>query len=190
MLAELIRNTRSIRSFDNTKRIDAALLNNFIEDVRFTASSMNLQPLKYHIVSSFEDCDAVLPMTRWAARLKDYDGPKGKDAPAAYITVCLDTDISDNMQLFLRDVGIVAWTICMLACEKGIGACMIGSFDKEGYSDYFSLPANIKPNLVIALGYPTEQPVLEDVTDQVYYYRDEKNIHHVPKRKAEDMIIK
>jgi hypothetical protein len=45
--------------------------------------------------------------------------------------------------------------------------------------------------LVIALGYPAESVVIEDVTEQgkIEYWRDEKGIHYVPKRKIRDLII-
>jgi len=45
--------------------------------------------------------------------------------------------------------------------------------------------------LVIALGKPVETVVLEDLpTDgSIRYYRDAQQVHHVPKRSLQDLIV-
>jgi len=41
---------------------------------------------------------------------------------------------------------------------------------------------------LIALGYISEESVVEDMKDTVKYWRDENEVIHVPKRKLEDII--
>ena len=41
---------------------------------------------------------------------------------------------------------------------------------------------------VIALGYKAEKSVVEDMEDSVKYWRDEKQVLHVPKRKLQDIL--
>ena len=190
MLRDIIIKARSVRSFDTSRTIDNKTLRSFIDTARLTASSCNLQPLKYCISSNKESNDFIFSGTRWAGLLKDYSGPDESFRPSAYIVICLDTDISANEKMFLRDVGIAAQTIDLLAAELGIGCCMLGSFDTDGIASHFQLPSNIRPELLLALGYPAEFPVLEDECGSVAYYRDENNVHHVPKRKTKDIIIK
>ena len=74
--------------------------------------------------------------------------------------------------------------------DMGIGACMIGSFDKQKATELFNLPSNIKPRLMIALGRPKETVEIVDIKDgDVKYYRDGKFKHFVPKRTTNELII-
>lgn len=45
--------------------------------------------------------------------------------------------------------------------------------------------------LVVALGKPVEQVVLEDVGNdgEIRYWRDNEDVHHVPKRRIDDITI-
>ena len=46
------------------------------------------------------------------------------------------------------------------------------------------------PNLILALGKPDEMIALETAKDgDIGYYRDENNLHHVPKRSLKDILI-
>jgi hypothetical protein len=51
---------------------------------------------------------------------------------------------------------------------------------------------HFKIQLVIALGKPSEKVVIEDLEPggDIKYWRDENDIHHVPKRTLEELIIK
>ena len=99
--------------------------------------------------------------------------------------------IGSGTTRFLRDIGIAAQTILLGAVEKGLGGCMIGSFRKPELKELLSLPEEIEPNLVLALGKPAEKVVLTEVSadGDTTYYRDENDVHYVPKRKLEDLIL-
>ncbi len=189
MLHETVAAARSIRSFDTSKPIKREVLVSFVDTLRLIPASCNYQALKYLIVTDKEECDFMRANTRWAALLPDYNGPDSDHSPTAYMIICHDTLVTENETMYLKDVGIAAQTVNLLAREKGIGCCMIGSFNLSKVSEYFSLSENIKPKLTLALGYPDESPVCEDEEGSVAYYRDENNVHHVPKRKTKDLII-
>jgi hypothetical protein len=54
-----------------------------------------------------------------------------------------------------------------------------------------SLPDNIEPRYVLAIGYPIETVVIDDIiNDDCKYWRDENAVHHVPKRMLSEIIIK
>jgi len=46
-------------------------------------------------------------------------------------------------------------------------------------------------DLCIALGYPKEEVVLEDIAGDgdIHYYRDDNQVQHVPKKKLDDILI-
>ena len=189
MLHHIVSKARSIRSFDMTKPIGKQLLVSFVDTLRLIPASCNYQALKYLIITDKAECDFMRSQTRWAALLPNYNGPDSDHSPTAYIVICHDTSVTENETMYLKDVGIAAQTLNLLAREQGIGCCMIGSFNIPEVSKYFKLADNIKPKLTLALGYPDEYPVVEDETGSVEYYRDENNVHHVPKRKTKDLII-
>ncbi len=190
MLNELLRNNRSYRSFDESVKIPEEALLGFIDNARISSATMNLQPLKYRIVTRDDEVSAVLANTRWAAALDIKLPPEGH-APTAFIIVCHDNGVTPFKPIFLKDVGICSEIIMLSAAEAGYGGCMIGSADTERIKEILSLPEALAPQLVLALGKPDETVVLEDAEDgNVKYYRDENNIHHAPKRTLEDIIVK
>lgn len=68
---------------------------------------------------------------------------------------------------------------------------MIGNFNAGEIRDGLSMPDYLHPMLVIALGKPAETIVLTEVGEDgnTAYYRDENDVHYVPKRKLEDILI-
>ena len=190
---DLVKCCRSVRRFDNSRPLPSELLEKIAAPVRFAPSSRNLQPLKFYICTDQALCREIRPNTKWGAQLNDYNGPEPDEDPTAYIAICLDTEISDNEAMFTRDVGICAQTIVLAAACEGVGACMIGSYNSGEISRLFALDEKIKPRLLIALGYPSpkENIVLEDESEEhgVFYYRTPDGTHHVPKRKAENIIF-
>ena len=130
----------------------------------------------------------ILKVSCEAADIKlPYDGKH----PTAFIIICQDTDVDANLNRFLRDVGLVAQTMILGAVEKGLGGIMIGSFHAGKVTEIMSMPENIHPMLVLAFGEPAEEIILHEVDpeDSIGYYRDENDVHHVPKRKLSDIVL-
>lgn len=186
---ELVKKSRSIRSFESGTIIPRETLLELVELARSCPAAMNLQPLKYRLVSEAEECAALLKETRWAASLTQKLPPVGQE-PSGFIVICHDTTVTPLKPLFTLDVGIVAQTMMLGACERGFGGCIIGSAAEERLSAVLGLPSHLVPVLVLGLGVPAETVVLEDAQNgAVKYYRDENNVHHVPKRPLDELII-
>lgn len=68
---------------------------------------------------------------------------------------------------------------------------MIGSFDRDALDEKLNFPKDFDIKLILALGFPAEEITLEDMFENgsCAYYRDECGVHHVPKRKLNDMIF-
>ena len=192
MLRDLVLKNRSYRGYDESYQFSREELQEFVDMARLTAASANIQPLKYHLACEQELVAQIQPLTRWAGSLPQLDLPYPGTRPTAFITICQDMSISSNPTSFLSDVGITAQTILLAAAEKGLGGCMIGSFDKEALKVLLKLHENIEPKLVLALGKPAEEIILVEPKEDgsVKYYRsDDGKTHYVPKRKLEDIIL-
>ncbi|MBQ9806665.1 MAG: nitroreductase family protein [Clostridia bacterium] len=190
MFKDLVMASRSYRSFDESVKITREELCRWVDHARLAPSSINLQMLKFRIVYKSEESAAVLPLTRWAGKLKDIKLPPVGHAPTAYIVICADTNVIASAESFAKDVGICAQTIMLAAAESGFGGCMIGSFSPDALSSTLGLSQNLIPQLVLALGKPDETVEITDAAEDgsVTYYR-ENGIHFVQKRALEDLIV-
>lgn len=191
MLKELVIKNRSYRGFDENYSFTREQLEGYVDLTRYTASSVNAQPLKYKIVFEKNEVEAVRPLTRWARALPDMVLPHPNMHATAFIIICQDTDISPNLARYQKDIGIVAQTITLAAVEDGLGGCMIGNFTPDEVKETLNLAENLTPMLIIALGKPAEEIVIKEIDngESTKYYRDENDIHYVPKRKLKDILI-
>jgi nitroreductase len=188
MLKNLVLRNRSYRRFDQSARISSATLHDLLDLVRLIPSGRNIQPLKYLVVSSVGTCAEVFPCLSWAGYLNDWDGPEDGERPAAYVVMLADTAIASNCGI---DPGIAAQTLLLGAVEHGLGGCIVATIRREDLKKLLGIPAQFDVLYVIALGKPVETVIVEPMGSDgdVKYWRDEKNVHHVPKRSLSDLII-
>ncbi len=180
---EAILSRRSIRRF-NQKQIPIELLKKFVNAARLAPSAANLQPLEYYIVNKKELCGKIFKTLSWAGYIKPKWTPNESERPTAYI-IPIVTDTSNKW--YVRDVSLASENIVLAAEEEGIGSCIICKVDKDRLREILKVPKEIIIDSVIALGYKAEISVVEDYVDSVKYWRDEKDIMHVPKRKLDDI---
>lgn len=188
MLEKLVRKNRSIRRFHQYEAIQTSTLKDLINLARLSASAGNQQPLKYIISNTRETNAEIFACLVWANYLKDWPGPSEGERPSAYIIVLADTKKNKYSHF---DQGIAAQSIMLGATEKGLGGCIIGSIDRKKIRTIFDIPKEYDISIILALGKPKEKVVIEEMkADKDHkYWRDENNVHHVPKQKLEDIII-
>lgn len=188
MFKELVLKNRSYRRFDQSKKISKETLLEFVDIARNSATGRNLQTLKYYISADLSQNAKIYPTLAWAGYLKDWDGPIEGERPSAYIVMLEDMLIGKNL---VHDQGIAAQTILLAAVEKGLGGCMIYSIKRKEFAEILNLPEHLEVVLVVALGVPVEEVVVEPMpaNGDVKYWRDENQVHHVPKRSLKDIVI-
>jgi nitroreductase len=186
---DLVLKNRSYRRFDNSYKLESSFLTSLIDLTRFTPSAANLQPLKYHISTETDLNQQIFECLAWAGYISDWDGPAVEEQPTGYITILLDESIKKDADC---DHGIAAQTILLGAAEKDISGCIIASIKKEKLMKVLNLADHLKVLLVLALGKGKEEIILEDVKpgSDIRYWRDKQEVHHVPKRMLEDIIIR
>ena len=191
MIKDLIKKNRSVRGYDNSRDVTIEELREMVDCARLSASSVNMQPLKYILVNTVDGKARVLKQVSFAAKLSTLKLPHKGNEPMAYIVICQDEQISKSETGFLRDVGIAAQSITLAAAELGLGACMLGYFSPDKLRQALDLSENLKPQLVISLGKSVEDVRIVEIEEgeSTDYYRDEAGIHYVPKRKLDDVII-
>lgn len=190
MLKDLVKNNRSHREFAADSAISKELLTEWVSHANLCPAAMNLQTLKYKLICDKAGVAALMPLTRWASNLDKKLPPEGH-GPAAFVVICHDEDIAPQRPIFMIDAGICAQTIMLAATEAGFGGCIIGSADPTEVKKQLALPQNLTPVIILGLGRPEDNIVLTAPVDgSVKYYRDENNVHYVPKRPLEEIIVK
>jgi len=194
MIKDLLLINRSYRRFHQQMPIEYGTLIEFINLARLSPSPRNLQAFKFVISNSIEMNSKIFPTLAWAGYLSDWDGPEEGERPSAYLVILGDKTIStdftkDYMQM---GAGIVAQSMLIGAAEQGIGGCMIASIQRKKLQEILNLDDSFDIILVLALGKPKEIVVIDDVdqSGNIKYWRDTEQIHHVPKRRIEDLVIK
>ncbi len=188
MIDDLIRKNRSCRRFYQDHAVDRDTLEGLVNLARLSASAGNLQPLKYILSREPEMNADIFPCLAWAGYLKEWQGPKEGEQPSAYIVLLTDTRISRDAGC---DHGIACQSILLGARERGLAGCIIGAVKRKRLRDILQIPQYLEILMVIALGKPREVTVIETVDSDggIEYWRDEKGVHHVPKRKLTDIIL-
>ena len=193
MIKDLIKKARTFRRFKEKKEISKDTLTEIVDCARLSASPRNQQALKFMLVNDTEKRKEIFKHTAWAGALKDWKGPTEGERPAAYILIFDDLSIIPDAKKRWQEAasGIAAQSMVLAAAEKGIGACIIAAVNRKAIIKYLKTESHLDLLLVIALGESDETVKLEEMKpdDSSDYYRDEHDVHHVPKRVIDEILI-
>lgn len=178
-LYELILSRRSIRQF-KPEPVSRDILKKLVNAARLAPSGANLQPLEFIVVDDKELRKLLFPCLKWAAYIAPEGDPKPGHEPTAYIIVLVNLQVRDEG--YERDVGAAVENMILAALEEGIGSCWIASADRDKIQEMLKIPVNYKIDSLLVLGYPDEEPKVEEMKESIKYWKDKKGRLHVPKR--------
>ncbi|MBQ9469333.1 MAG: nitroreductase family protein [Bacteroidales bacterium] len=187
-ILELSQQSRSYRRFHQERPVERELLEQLVGLVPHCPSARNMQPLKFVLSHTVNRNALIFPTLVWAGYLRAWPGPAEGERPSAYIVMLEDLQLSRSSEV---DQGIAAQTIMLGAAERGLGGCMVAAFKREHLVQVLQLPSHLRPVLVLALGYPSEQVRIVPMPADgcVEYYRDEHGVHYVPKRSLAELLV-
>ncbi len=160
-MEDLFKRRRSIRRFQDKPVTDETLAE-LLEAVRYSPSWGNLQCWELVVVRGAED----------KKKLAGLLSPKNpatlctETAPVV-IAVCgnpLRSGYYKGEQQtryqhwFMYDLGALSQTLCLKACEMGLGTVIVGSFDHKAAEELLSVPRGVELIALIPLGYPDHEP--------------------------------
>lgn len=190
-LRRIIIAARTVRRFRENDPVSVTTLERLVELTRYCHSGRNAQPLRYVTVSDGKMREKVFPTLKWAGYFSDWDGPEVGERPAAYLIQCLDTRYGKDC---LCDDGLQLEAISLGMQTLGLGGCIIKAFNAPLLSEILGIDARFQPRYVLAIGYPIEEVMIEDMNGDedadFRYFRTADGVHHVPKRPLSELIIR
>lgn len=179
---EAIESRRSIRRFTQ-QPIPGEILDKIIEVSRLYAPARNVQTIRFALVAKKENTDRVFSFLKWAGYLPDFTITE-QQRPTAYIVLC-----AENPGTCQFEVGAASTNVMLAAREFGLQSCCLLSFQAQPLRELLQLTENLKPAMVIALGYPEQESrVVPQVTD-CKYYETPDGVLNVPKLSKEQVLI-
>lgn len=190
--SDLVAKNRSYRRFFQEHDIPLETLRQLVGFARLSPSAGNVQPLKYLLSTNQDQNALIFSHLAWASELKDWRGPQEGERPSAYVLILGDKRLKPTFGYGHVDHGIAAQTILLGATELGLGGVIIGSIRKDELTQKLALGPDLEILLVLALGKPKEEIVIEPLGDggNTAYWRDKEQRHHVPKRALDDLIVR
>ena len=179
---EAIESRRSIRRFTQ-QPISVEILEKLIEVSRLYASGRNFQPIRFGIVAKKENTDKVFPLLKWAGYLPGFAITE-QQRPTAYVVLCAEDPTACQF-----DVGAASTSIMLAAREYGLQSCCIMSFQPQPLRQLLQLPEELKPAMVIALGYPEQHSRAVPQETDCKYFETPDGVLNVPKLSKEQVLI-
>lgn len=149
-LSEAIYERRSVRKYTD-RPIDRAVVEQLLDAARWAPNGGNNNDWRFVVVTSPVQKKLLLQFA------------PGVDAmPAAIIVICIQPSqrqVKEAIRLMhMADAAIASQNIALAAHGLGIGSCIVVSFAEVALRTLLDLPDEVKPYILVTLGYPDETP--------------------------------
>ena len=160
-LMEIIKERRSIRKYEE-KDIPEELVSRVLDTVKWAPSWVNTQCWEVVVVK-----DKIIKEGLQATISKGNPAAKSIVAAPVVLAVCgrlgksgyykdkVSTKFGD---WYMFDVGLATQTICLAACDFGLGTVIVGLFDHDRAKEILNVPAGYELVVLIPMGYPAKTP--------------------------------
>ncbi|RJQ39831.1 MAG: nitroreductase family protein [Nitrospiraceae bacterium] len=153
-ILEAVKNRRSIRNFQK-KDIPEDLIDKLTESLIWAPSAGNLQSRKFYFIR-----DEAVKIKIAEAALN-----QGFIAQAPLVIVgCTDSHVAGKygergVTLYsIQDVACSIMAMMLVAFDNKLGTCWVGAFRENELTRILNLPMNLKPVVIIPVGYPSKNP--------------------------------
>jgi len=154
---ELIRTRWSPRALDPNGQVSEPALRAMLEAARWAPSHGNTQPARYLIGRRGDET---------YGRLLDLLSPRNRGwawASAVLVLGCVvTTNEKGPLPMPEYGAGLATENLVLQAVAEGVVAHQMGGFNKEGAKLVLSLPADVEPLVVIAIGTLGPPDLLDD----------------------------
>uniref|UniRef100_A0A7C3YRY0 Nitroreductase family protein n=1 Tax=candidate division WOR-3 bacterium TaxID=2052148 RepID=A0A7C3YRY0_UNCW3 len=162
---ECILTRRSIRKYKKEK-IPADLIRELLTAAMSAPSARNEQPWHFIVIDERKILDEIPKFHPYAQMLKE--------APLA-ILIAGDKKLTSYEGYLIQDCSAATQNLLLACHAQGLGAVWIGIYPREerikGIKNLLSLPEDILPVSLVAIGYPAEKKEAEN------RYKPER-VHH------------
>lgn len=154
-ILESVIKRRSIRNFQK-KQIPDKITDKLTDALIWAPSAGNLQSRKFYFIRD----EAVKRKVAEAALNQGFIA----EAPLV-IVGCTDSHISGKygergVSLYsIQDVACSIMAMMLVAFDNELGTCWVGAFREEEVARILNLPMNLKPVVIVPVGYPSKIPL-------------------------------
>jgi len=152
-LKQAIMERRSVRKYSQDP-IPSEIMTQIMELALYSPTASNMQAWNFVVIT---DSNQV-------GNLKKFS-PGMVFNPTAVVVIGIEQARAEAKggpvalrELMYYDAGIAADTMALAALEFGVGSCIVASFNKVAVASLVGFPEDVKPLLMVALGYAEKTP--------------------------------
>lgn len=148
-----ITSRRSIRSYE-ARAVPREMIVKILEAGQWAPSPSNIQSWRFVVVQEPQQTESLKAVS---------PGFPG-DAPAA-VVICSDqADMPNGAEASkairaAQEAAMAAQNMLLMAHSLGLGSCAVASYSEGGIAAVLELPSHLRPFLLVALGFPAENPL-------------------------------